>query len=113
MRLLILTLSAENAVTIYFNRKSKPSYLDSPTFPPTMLRRQRNKSNEESPRLACCGETHKLEIKAGNAEDITVIKAIKNKLKKALHFLSESNFLAASHVNGEAQDCSLHETASR
>lgn len=77
MRLLILTLSAENAVTIYFNRQFKPSYFDSPTFPSTMPSRQRNISNEESPPLACCGEIHKSKIKAGNAEDITVIKAIK------------------------------------
>ena len=81
MRLIILTLSAETAVTIYFKRKFKPSYFDPPAFPSTMPRRQRNKANEESLLLACCGEIHKLEIKTGKSEDITVTEAIKTKLK--------------------------------
>lgn len=70
MRFIILTLSAENAVTIYFKSKSKPSYFDPPTFPSTTARRQRKKANEESPLLACS----KLETKPEKSEVIKDIK---------------------------------------
>lgn len=63
MWFIILTLSAENAVTICFKRKLTPSYFDPSRFPSIMLERQMINDDEESPVLVCCGEIQKLEIK--------------------------------------------------
>lgn len=64
MRLVILILSAENAVTIYFKRKFKPPYFDPPTFPSTMPRRERNLHSL----LVGGKQIHKLEIRTGKSK---------------------------------------------
>lgn len=52
-------------------------------------------------------------IKTSKSVDITVIEVISKQSKNVLHFLNESDFLAASHVSGEVQDCLPYKTASR